>query len=104
MSVSTSPNFGTNPVAFVNAVPSTTMGYLMCSTAPFGSRGSPKRLAKDVHQVIAAPRQEHSRKPGEVHSRIERYCAGPRLELFARAPRMGWTVWGNETDKFAEAA
>lgn len=69
-----------------------------------GRRGSPPRLARDVHQVITAPRQEHSRKPTEAHARIERYCAGPRLEMFARAPREGWTAWGNETTKFVEAA
>ena len=28
----------------------------------------------------------------------------PHLELFARAPRKGWDVWGNQTDKFKEAA
>jgi N6-adenosine-specific RNA methylase IME4 len=47
---------------------------------------------------------EHSRKPPEAADRIERYCDGPYLELFARAPREGWTVWGNETDKFEAAA
>ena len=85
----------------------TGMGYTTRQNAELvllGRRGAPKRLSKAIHQIITAPRQEHSRKPSEAHSRIERYCDGPRLELFARAPRDGWTVWGNETDKFAEAA
>lgn len=85
----------------------TGMGYTTRQNAELillGRRGSPKRLAKDVHQVITAPRQEHSRKPVEAHTRIERYCDGPRLEMFARAPREGWVTWGNETTKFAEAA
>ena len=69
-----------------------------------GTRGKPKRLNADVRQGIIAPRREHSRKPDEIHGRIERLVAGPYLELFARAPREGWTVWGNETDKFAGAA
>lgn len=64
------------------------------------TRGKPKRLNADVRQGIIAPRQEHSRKPDEVHGRIERLVAGPYLELFARAERPGWTVWGNETTKF----
>lgn len=68
------------------------------------TRGRPKRLAKDVRQIIAAPRREHSRKPDEIHDRVQRLVGGPYLELFARAPRAGWTVWGNQTDKFAEAA
>lgn len=65
------------------------------------TRGAPKRLNADVRQGIIEPRREHSRKPDCVHGRIERLVAGPYLELFARAPREGWTVWGNETDKFA---
>jgi N6-adenosine-specific RNA methylase IME4 len=64
------------------------------------TRGSPKRLNADVRQGIIAPRREHSRKPDEVHGRIERLVAGPYLELFARAERPGWTTWGNETTKF----
>jgi N6-adenosine-specific RNA methylase IME4 len=60
------------------------------------TRGKPKRLAADVRQGLIAPRQEHSRKPDEVHDRIERLVAGPYLELFARRPHTGWTVWGNE--------
>lgn len=63
-------------------------------------RGNARRLAKDVHEVIIAPLREHSRKPDEAHARIERYCAGPRLELFGRQSRPGWDVWGNEAGKF----
>jgi N6-adenosine-specific RNA methylase IME4 len=59
-------------------------------------RGSPLRLAKDVHQVVVAPVGAHSAKPEEVARRIERLYPGPRLELFARKPRIGWTTWGNE--------
>jgi N6-adenosine-specific RNA methylase IME4 len=68
------------------------------------TRGKPKRLNADVRQGIIEPRRQHSRKPDCVHGRIERLVAGPYLELFARAPRAGWTVWGNQTDKFVEAA
>ena len=64
------------------------------------TRGKPKRLNADVRQGIIAPRREHSRKPDGIHERIERLVAGPYLELFARAERPGWTVWGNETTKF----
>ena len=63
-----------------------------------GTRGSPKRLAADVAEVIHAPRRGHSRKPGEVYERVERLAAGPYLELFARPleRRPGWTYWGND--------
>lgn len=67
------------------------------------TRGKPKRLNADVRQGIIAPRREHSRKPEGVHQRIERLVAGPYVELFARQKRPGWTVWGNQTNKFAEA-
>jgi N6-adenosine-specific RNA methylase IME4 len=63
------------------------------------TRGAPKRLNADVRMAIIAPRREHSRKPDEVHDRIERLVAGPYLELFARRPRPGWTVWGNEVPR-----
>jgi len=64
--------------------------------------GHPHRIDATVHQVIIEPRREHSRKPDCVYERIERLVAGPYLELFARQRRPGWTVWGNEIDKFGE--
>ena len=66
----------------------------------FGKRGTPKRIAQDVPQLIIERRREHSRKPDCVHQRIERLVAGPYLELFGRQSRPGWTVWGNEATKF----
>jgi N6-adenosine-specific RNA methylase IME4 len=60
------------------------------------TRGSPKRIAEDVHQVILAPVGEHSAKPEEAASRIEQLFAGPYLELYARRSRGNWTCWGNE--------
>lgn len=68
------------------------------------TRGKPRRLGKGVRQIIEAPRREHSRKPDETHERIAQLVAGPYLELFAREPRTGWTVWGNQTTKFGDAA
>lgn len=69
-----------------------------------GRRGNARRNAKDVREIIMSPVREHSRKPDEAPARIERYCDGPYLELFGRQSRAGWTVWGDETDKFTEAA
>ena len=68
------------------------------------TRGKPKRLDAGVRQGIIAPRREHSRKPDGVHERIERLVDGPYCELFGRQKRKGWTVWGNQTEKFAEIA
>ena len=83
------------------------MGYwTRANTEPclLATRGKPKRLHADVRQAIIAPRREHSRKPEGIHARIERLVAGPYCELFARTPRTGWDVWGNQTTKFAEVA
>jgi N6-adenosine-specific RNA methylase IME4 len=63
-------------------------------------QGKPRRLAKDVHEVILAPIREHSRKPDEAYRRVERYCAGPYLDLFSRESRTGWDAWGDELGKF----
>jgi N6-adenosine-specific RNA methylase IME4 len=83
------------------------MGYwTRANTEPclLATRGKPKRLNADVRQGIIAPRREHSRKPDEIHGRIERLVAGPYCELFARQSRHGWDTWGNEAAKFDEAS
>lgn len=71
------------------------------------SRGKPSRTDAGVRQliesderVIYAPKRQHSRKPDERYDRIERLCAGPYVELFARNRRAGWDSWGNETNRF----
>jgi N6-adenosine-specific RNA methylase IME4 len=61
-------------------------------------RGSPRRLAEDVHQIVIAPAMGHSEKPEEIARRIERLYPGPYLELFARRERDGWKTWGNEIE------
>jgi hypothetical protein len=68
------------------------------------TRGKPKRRDGGVKQGIIEPKREHSRKPDCVPGRIERLVEGPYLELFARTQRPGWTVWGNQTDKFVSEA
>lgn len=66
-----------------------------------GRRGRPERAAKDVFEIILAARRQHSRKPDEAYRRIERYCAGPRLDLFSRERRDGWIPHGDEIELFA---
>ena len=48
--------------------------------------------------------RRHSDKPAEAYELIEAVSESPRVELFARAHRAGWDVWGDEvraTVKFA---
>lgn len=59
-------------------------------------RGKPKRLAFNVRSDIQANRGKHSRKPDEFYQAVERFCPGPRLEMFAREVRPGWDCWGDE--------
>lgn len=39
---------------------------------------------------------KHSEKPHEFYEIIETLYQGPKVELFARNKREGWTAWGNE--------
>jgi N6-adenosine-specific RNA methylase IME4 len=66
----------------------------------FGVRGHMRTLAPGRSQVniIETRKREHSRKPDEQYAVIEACSPGPFLELFARYPRDGWHVWGNEAD------
>jgi N6-adenosine-specific RNA methylase IME4 len=64
----------------------------------FGVRGSMRTLppARSQVNLIESRKREHSRKPDEQYDLIESCSPGPYLELFARHPRNGWTVWGDE--------
>lgn len=65
----------------------------------FGVSGKGVRtLAPGRRQVnlLGTRKREHSRKPDEIFDVIEACSWGPRLELFARTRREGWTIWGNE--------
>ncbi len=80
------------------------MGHTTRKNAEFcllGRKGSPKRLRKDVREIIIAPRRQHSRKPDEAYERAQAYAKGPYLDLFSREDRPNWDSWGNETGKFA---
>lgn len=68
----------------------------------FGVRGKNARtLAPGRRQVniIRSRKREHSRKPDEQYPIIEDCSWGPRIELFSRGKRKGWTVWGNQADE-----
>ena len=97
--------FKTSTIGFVWEKESFGTGYSTRSSCEFvviGRRGQPARISGSVRQFYSEKKTQHSRKPGEIHKRIEALCAGPRLELFGRASRPGWTVWGNESTKFDE--
>lgn len=64
-----------------------------------GVRGKPKRVARNIHQVIEHPIMKHSEKPAIVREKIVQLAGDkPRLELFTRHVVDGWTGLGNHLD------
>lgn len=71
----------------------------------FGVRGKNARtLQPGRTQVnyLETRKREHSRKPDEIYPIIEACSPAPRIELFARGTRPGWTVWGNQAEEAYE--
>jgi N6-adenosine-specific RNA methylase IME4 len=107
-----------------NGNPAMGIGYVLRSSAELfliGTLGAPRTKNKgqrnllltgewsqrpeDIDSLIVdSLRREHLRKPDEMIPLIENLFDGPYLELFARTQRPGWNGWGNQTDKFTEAA
>lgn len=74
------------------------LGYFFRNTTEhvlFGVRGNaPIPPTKRETNVVAAGRTAHSVKPPAFFDVVERVSPGPYVELFARAPRLGWDSWG----------
>jgi N6-adenosine-specific RNA methylase IME4 len=71
----------------------------------FGVRGKNARtLQPGRTQVnyLETRKREHSRKPDEIYPIIEACSPGPRIELFARGARTGWSVWGDQAEEAYE--
>lgn len=69
----------------------------------FGVRGKNARTlqpGRRQENMIISRKREHSRKPDEQYALIEACSPGPYLELFARGPHEGWTVWGNQSEDY----
>jgi len=64
-----------------------------------GISGSMSVRDRGVRQWRHSPVWEHSRKPDEFATDLERLFGDvPRCELFARSRRAGWDGWGFEID------
>jgi N6-adenosine-specific RNA methylase IME4 len=56
------------------------------------------RTRPGLSNLFEARRSRHSAKPQEAYALIAEASPGPYLEMFAREPRDGWTVWGDEVE------
>lgn len=65
-------------------------------TAILMIRGKPQRLNAKTRSTFSAIAGRHSEKPAEFFRLVEALCPGPRLELFGRSAREGWTVIGDQ--------
>ena len=69
----------------------------------FGVKGKNARTlqpGRSQENIIISRKREHSRKPDEQYKLIESCSPGPYLEMFARGPREGWSVWGNQAEEY----
>ena len=79
-------------------------GGLFCPTTEFLLLGRKGRMPQGKRRVdstwwqVKRPHNSHSTKPEFFQDMVETVSDGPRLELFARRARPGWTVWGNEVE------
>ncbi|WP_174274881.1 MT-A70 family methyltransferase [Sphingomonas bacterium] len=69
----------------------------------FGVRGKNARTlqpGRSQVNLLGTRKREHSRKPDEFYDIVEACSPGPRLEMFARGARKGWTAWGNQAEEY----
>lgn len=62
----------------------------------FARRGNLTLTQLGLRLSFDAPVQGHSVKPDVFYERVLAASPGPRLEMFARRERDGFTAWGNE--------
>lgn len=59
-------------------------------------KGGQTAISKGERSWLECGRGLHSAKPEQVRRSVEKLSPGPYLELFGRAPKTGWTVFGNQ--------
>lgn len=88
-------------LAWVKADPETRgigygVGYWFRGAVELVLVGKRKVSYRSQYVGLIAPGLKHSRKPESLHQVAETTYPAPRLELFARQTRPGWTTLGNE--------
>ena len=64
----------------------------------FCIRGSLRLSGPARPTAFLHPRLPHSVKPDAFFALMEEQSPGPRLELFSRRKRPGWSCWGNQVE------
>ena len=86
------------PVCFMGAY-TMKSGIELCLLATKGKDAHKLVKKHNIRALVESPREHHSKKPDEVRNRIVELLGNlPRIELFARRKREGWSVWGNEVE------
>lgn len=62
----------------------------------FATRGRLRVQKRGLRLSFDEPVNGHSSKPDIFYERVRHASPGPRLEMFARRERDGFTAWGNE--------
>lgn len=72
-----------------------------CEFVVYARRGTPKfRSTRGFACGFCAPRGDHCRKPDEFYNVVRRVTAGPRLDMFSRERRAGFSQHGKQTGWF----
>ncbi len=59
-------------------------------------RGKPTINLTNQTTALHGPLRQHSQKPDEFYTLVEKLCPGSKVELFSRQQRQGWAAHGNE--------
>lgn len=66
-----------------------------------GIKGHPPWALTNQRDILSVARKEHSRKPDEFYSMVEKLCpVEKKIDIFSREKREGWDQYGNEKNKF----
>lgn len=66
------------------------------------TRGRVRPLNRSTRSVFTAPVGRHSEKPAAFFDLVESLYEGPRVELFSRRVRPGWTCVGHDVGSTLE--
>jgi len=68
----------------------------------FGRIGTLKLEKLGIKLSFEERSREHSRKPDIFYNIVKKASPEPRLDMFSRESREGFSLWGNEVNKFDE--